>query len=147
MSSKLVAPLIGASHVGGLGSAFLTVCQKEAGFVFSTTVFQGCWVPFRIAHRQGFLTLLYLCLSVLPARKSRKVVFLIPRISARFGSHQEWDHWVTCLVCVLIWSARKIRWHRWLTSCSSGVLTSSGVGGSLATRVQLVFFQLYLLYS
>jgi len=40
LSSKLVAPLIVASDAGGLGSAFLTVCQREDGFVFSTTVFQ-----------------------------------------------------------------------------------------------------------
>jgi len=39
-SSKLVAPLIVASDAGGLGTAFLTVCQREDGLVFSTTVFQ-----------------------------------------------------------------------------------------------------------
>jgi len=40
LSSKLVTPLIVASDAGGLGSAFLTLCQWEDGFVFSTTVFQ-----------------------------------------------------------------------------------------------------------
>jgi len=40
LSSKLVSPLIVTSDAGGLGSAFLTVCQREDGLVFSTTVFQ-----------------------------------------------------------------------------------------------------------
>ena len=40
LSSKLVALLIVASDAGGLGSAFLTLCQREDGLVFSTTVFQ-----------------------------------------------------------------------------------------------------------
>jgi len=40
LSSKLVASLMVASDAGGLESAFLTVCQREDGFVFSTTVFQ-----------------------------------------------------------------------------------------------------------
>ena len=38
--SKLVAPLIVASNAADLGSAFLTVCQREDKLVFSTTVFQ-----------------------------------------------------------------------------------------------------------
>jgi len=38
--SKLVAPLIVASDAGSLGSAFLTICQREDGLVFLTTVFQ-----------------------------------------------------------------------------------------------------------
>jgi len=40
LSSKVVAPLIVASEAGSLGSAFLTVCQRDEGLVFSTTVFQ-----------------------------------------------------------------------------------------------------------
>jgi len=40
LSSKLVAPLIVASNAGSLGSALLSVCQREDGFVFATTVFQ-----------------------------------------------------------------------------------------------------------
>jgi len=49
LSSKLVASLIVASDAGGLGSAFLTICLREDGLVFSTTLLQYSWVAFRIA--------------------------------------------------------------------------------------------------
>jgi len=49
--------VIVASDAGGLGSTFLTVCQREYGLVFSTTVFQSAWVAFWIACRSVFLIL------------------------------------------------------------------------------------------